>query len=224
MHPRRSLTPEGAAALGATPMASVLDVCANADIVSLHVAANKDTKGLANRAFFEAMRPGALFINTTRGSVVDEEALKWALDHKGIRAGLGQTRHLCSAGQLRGVGNRPHPPCHSATPLPEYALTVAHTPVRKSSRTHTTAGRDFVRGQFRGWGRNFPTNLGYFLLLGLCSWVGVGGRCLRVPPQREGGFQVDSGKPTPKPLLLLFFVSLMSLCCSKFGPPKVSHN
>jgi len=71
----------------------VLDVCANADIVSLHVAANKDTKGLANRAFFEAMRPGALFINTTRGSVVDEEALKWALDHKGIRAGLDVFEH-----------------------------------------------------------------------------------------------------------------------------------
>jgi D-3-phosphoglycerate dehydrogenase len=67
-----------------TPM----EVAADADIVTLHVAATPDTKHLANRAFFEAMSDGALFINTTRASVVDEEALAWAVDIKDLRVGL----------------------------------------------------------------------------------------------------------------------------------------
>ena len=59
-----------------------------ADVVSLHVASNAETRHLANRVFFESMKNGAFFINTTRGAVVDEEALKWAMKKKGIRAGL----------------------------------------------------------------------------------------------------------------------------------------
>ncbi|GIV61274.1 MAG: hypothetical protein KatS3mg044_0140 [Rhodothermaceae bacterium] len=84
----RSLTDEKAAALGVRRMASPLDVAREADIVTLHVAATPETKHLADAAFFEAMKPGAFFINTTRSSVVDEEALRKALDEKGIRAGL----------------------------------------------------------------------------------------------------------------------------------------
>lgn len=84
----RSLTDEQAAALGVARFESPLEVAAEADIVTLHVAATADTQGLANRAFFEAMRPGAFFINTTRSSVVDEEALAWAMEEKGVRAGL----------------------------------------------------------------------------------------------------------------------------------------
>jgi D-3-phosphoglycerate dehydrogenase len=84
----RSLTPEKAAELGVGYEASLLAVARKADIVSLHVAATADTHHLANREFFEAMKPGAMFINTTRGSVVDEAALLWALDHRGLRAGL----------------------------------------------------------------------------------------------------------------------------------------
>ncbi len=84
----RSLTEEEAAELGVTYAASPLAVAAAADVVSLHVASVPATRHLANRAFFEAMKPGAFFINTTRGPVVDEEALLWAIDEKGICAGL----------------------------------------------------------------------------------------------------------------------------------------
>jgi len=84
----RSLTDEQAAALGVTRMERPLDVAANADVVTLHVAATPETRGLAGKAFFEAMKPGAFFINTTRSSVVDEEALRWAMDEEGIRAAL----------------------------------------------------------------------------------------------------------------------------------------
>lgn len=84
----RSLTDDRAASLGIQRKMSPLDVAAEADVVSLHVASNAETRHLANRVFFESMKPGAFFINTTRGAVVDEEALVWALQEKGIRAGL----------------------------------------------------------------------------------------------------------------------------------------
>ena len=84
----RSLTEAGAEDLGVGYAASPQAVAAVADVVSVHVASTPATRHLANRAFFEAMKPGALFINTTRGPVVDEEALVRAMDEKGIRAGL----------------------------------------------------------------------------------------------------------------------------------------
>ena len=84
----RSLTEAQADALGVAYKASPQEVAAAADVVSLHVASTPETRRLADRAFFEAMKPGAFFINTTRGSVVDEAALRWAMDEKGIRAAL----------------------------------------------------------------------------------------------------------------------------------------
>ena len=84
----RSLTPEDAIALGVKYAGSPVKVASQADIVSLHVAATPQTYHLADADFFSAMKPGAFFINTTRGSVVDEDALLAALDNKGVRAGL----------------------------------------------------------------------------------------------------------------------------------------
>ncbi len=84
----RSLTREDADRMGVAWRSTPMEVAADADIVTLHVAATPDTKHLANRAFFEAMSDGALFINTTRASVVDEEALAWAVDIKDLRVGL----------------------------------------------------------------------------------------------------------------------------------------
>ncbi len=84
----RSLTAGKAEALGITYASTPEAVGAAADIVTVHVAANPDTYHLAGPALFAAMRPGAFFINTSRGSVVDEAALLHALQVKGIRAGL----------------------------------------------------------------------------------------------------------------------------------------
>ncbi|MBO6576260.1 MAG: NAD(P)-binding domain-containing protein [Rhodothermales bacterium] len=84
----RSMTPQKADKWGVTWCESPADAVEGADIVSLHVAATDATRGLASRELFEAMKPGAMFINTTRSSVVDEDALVWALEEKGVRAGL----------------------------------------------------------------------------------------------------------------------------------------
>ncbi|MEZ4701723.1 MAG: 3-phosphoglycerate dehydrogenase family protein [Rhodothermales bacterium] len=84
----RSLTDATAEACGVRRCMSPLDVAAAADVVSLHVASTPETRHLANRVFFETMKPGAFFINTTRSAVVDEEALVWALDARPISAAL----------------------------------------------------------------------------------------------------------------------------------------
>ena len=84
----RSLTEERAADLGVSLAASPLEVASVADIVSVHVALNADTRGLLGSDFFDAMKDGAIFINTSRGEVVDEPALVAAIRSKGLRAGL----------------------------------------------------------------------------------------------------------------------------------------
>ncbi len=84
----RSLTPERATALGVERKASPLDVAAEADVVSVHVALKPETRILIGPDFFQAMREGAYFINTSRGEVVDQPALVDAMHKRGIRAGL----------------------------------------------------------------------------------------------------------------------------------------
>ena len=84
----RSLTAEGARALGVAHMTSAAEVAASADIVSVHVALNAQTRGMLDASFFQAMRPGAFFINTSRAEVVDQSALARAVEERGILAGL----------------------------------------------------------------------------------------------------------------------------------------
>ena len=84
----RSLTPEGARELGVTYAATPIEVAKAADIVSVHVAATGQTRGMIDSDFFDAMRPGAYFINTSRGEVVDQVALGWAVRSNNVRAGL----------------------------------------------------------------------------------------------------------------------------------------
>ena len=45
------------------------------DIVSIHCPLNRDSEKMCNKDFFSKMKDGALFINTSRGGVVDEPAL-----------------------------------------------------------------------------------------------------------------------------------------------------
>jgi D-3-phosphoglycerate dehydrogenase len=84
----RSLTPEKAEQLGIEHRASPEDVARDADIVSIHVALKPDTRGLIGKSFFDSMREGAFFINTSRGEIVDQSALVEAMHTRGIRAGL----------------------------------------------------------------------------------------------------------------------------------------
>jgi len=57
---------------------------AQSDFVSVHVPLLPETQGLFTSAKFARMKPTAFFINTARGSVVDEAALVHALENKKI--------------------------------------------------------------------------------------------------------------------------------------------
>jgi D-3-phosphoglycerate dehydrogenase len=70
------------------------EVFRQADVVSVHVRQSSDTAGFIHRAHFELMKPGAVFINTARGSIVKEADLIDALRSNRIAgAGLDVFEH-----------------------------------------------------------------------------------------------------------------------------------
>ena len=63
----------------ATKQVSFDDLIEQADIVSLHVPATTNTKHLINKNVLQKMKRTSFLINTARGSIVDQMALKHAL-------------------------------------------------------------------------------------------------------------------------------------------------
>ncbi len=63
-------------------------VLGQSDIITLHVPGNDKTHHLINQESIHYIRKGALLINTARGGIVENEALRLALD-QGILAGAG---------------------------------------------------------------------------------------------------------------------------------------
>ncbi|MDL2716242.1 MAG: NAD(P)-dependent oxidoreductase [Acidobacteriota bacterium] len=84
----RSLDDDLASRLGVARADSVHALAAASDVVTVHCALTKETAGMLDVRFFEAMKPGAFFVNTSRGEVVDAAALRKAVTERGIRAGL----------------------------------------------------------------------------------------------------------------------------------------
>jgi len=84
----RWMSPDIAAEIGVHQAHSLNDLAKQSDFVSVHVSLNSDTKGMLDRSFFEAMQPGAIFINTSRAEVLDQKALEKVLEEKNIMAGL----------------------------------------------------------------------------------------------------------------------------------------
>lgn len=58
------------------------ELFAQSDIVSVHVNLTKDTTHLVGKAQFNQMKKGSFFVNTSRGQIVDSEALIEALENK----------------------------------------------------------------------------------------------------------------------------------------------
>ena len=94
----RTLTHEEADRLELAYAQSPLEVARLSDVVTINVAANAETKHLVDAEFLAAMQPGAYLINTSRGSVVDEAALRQAVSEKKIRAGLDVFQHEPAGG------------------------------------------------------------------------------------------------------------------------------
>jgi D-3-phosphoglycerate dehydrogenase / 2-oxoglutarate reductase len=76
-----------------TDRRELLAALPGADAVSIHVALVPQTAHFCNAEFFEAMKPGAIFINTARGGVVDEASLYSSAIAKGLRVGLDVYEH-----------------------------------------------------------------------------------------------------------------------------------
>lgn len=68
--------------------ASLDEIAAKADFLTLHCPLNPSTEGLVNAAFLAKMKPAAYLINTSRGPVVEDAALAEALNN-GRLAGAG---------------------------------------------------------------------------------------------------------------------------------------
>ncbi|MGC8849022.1 MAG: NAD(P)-dependent oxidoreductase, partial [Candidatus Bathyarchaeia archaeon] len=77
-----------AAEVGFKPVASLDELLPIADIVTLHVPYLQTTHHLIDRGRIEKMKDGAILINTSRGRIVDGEALLDAIK-KGKIAGAG---------------------------------------------------------------------------------------------------------------------------------------
>ncbi len=58
------------------------------DIVTFHIPASGNTAGMINREMLGHLRLGTVLINTSRGDIIDEEALLEAIEAKGLRVGL----------------------------------------------------------------------------------------------------------------------------------------
>jgi len=69
-------------------LVSLPELLKESDFVSVHTPLNKETRHLMREKEFRQMKPTAYFINTARGSIVDEPALIKALQEKWI-AGAG---------------------------------------------------------------------------------------------------------------------------------------
>jgi D-3-phosphoglycerate dehydrogenase len=122
-----------------------------ADVLSLHVPLNDETRGIVNRRTLALMKPSAILVNTSRGSVVDVDALAAAL----------------GAGQLRSAG---------LDVLPREPMPAEH-PIMKDPRVLLTPHSAFysVEGE-KELRRKAAQNLVDWALIGRPTYVVVEGR------------------------------------------------
>lgn len=106
----RSLTPE-AAEEAEVSYCATMEEAAKCDAVSIHLASTPDTKGSIDAKFFDLMPTGAIFVNTSRGEIVDQAALLAAIEQKQLRVALDVYE------QEPGAGEAPFPDTQFAKKL-----------------------------------------------------------------------------------------------------------
>lgn len=100
------------AALGATKVDDLLELCAHSDVLSIHAPALPATAGLIGAAELAALRDGATVINTSRGWCLDMEALVAELESQRLFAVIDVTDPV-----------EPVPEDHPLRHLPNAVLT-----------------------------------------------------------------------------------------------------
>lgn len=66
------------------------ELLAKADVVSIHLPLEEETRGFMDKELFSLMKNGAILVNTARGEIIDEDALLQALE-SGKLAGAAST-------------------------------------------------------------------------------------------------------------------------------------
>lgn len=107
----QNLTEERCAEVGAT-LVSKEELLRQSDVVSIHLVLSERTRGLIGRDDLALMKPTAILVNTSRGPIVDEDALLEALQ-KGTIAGAG----------LDVFGTEPLPADHPFRTAPNLVAT-----------------------------------------------------------------------------------------------------
>ncbi|MCJ8329189.1 MAG: ACT domain-containing protein [Lentisphaeria bacterium] len=65
-------------------LTTIVDIFTNADVVSLHIPENDETRGMVNAEILDMMKDGAMIVNCARAGVINEDDLRAAKKTKGI--------------------------------------------------------------------------------------------------------------------------------------------
>ena len=117
------------------PLVALEELLERADVISMNLTLNDETRGFLGPAQFAAMKPGVIFVNTARAGLVDEQSFLDALRTGRIRhAGLDVFHH------------EPLKPDHPLTRMDNVTLT-AHAAFRTPEASMTLLRRaiDIVR-------------------------------------------------------------------------------
>ena len=95
----RSSRPKSRAA-SAPELLTLDELCAAADYLTLHVPSTAETRHLFNDERFARCKPGLHLVNTARGELIDEAALRRAIEAGIVRA----PGWMCSSGSRRPIG------------------------------------------------------------------------------------------------------------------------
>ena len=102
----RYITEEDAKQRGVR-IASAEEIFETCDVISLHAALNKENRGMITGELMKKIKPGALFVNTARAGIVEEEAMIQELKTGRFRAVLDvyHQEPLPADSQLRNLDN-----------------------------------------------------------------------------------------------------------------------
>lgn len=84
----RSLSPAKAAELGIGHASSLEELASKSDILTVHLGLNDRTRQIIGRRIFELLPKRAIFVNCARPDLVDFDAMRDAIVHRGLRVGL----------------------------------------------------------------------------------------------------------------------------------------
>jgi phosphoglycerate dehydrogenase-like enzyme len=107
----QNLTAERAAEVGATLVAKD-ELFARSDAITIHLVLSERTRGLVGARELSLMKPTAYLVNTSRGPIVDEDALVDVLERRAI-----------AGAALDVFDEEPLPPEHPLRRLPNTVVT-----------------------------------------------------------------------------------------------------